>query len=185
MNPTLVFRDRLSQISQSLVDEFDQLIANIGTGWAVEHDDQGHHTTIAASGPCTCAQLKLRGFVTLDLTSGSGGTPLAVPANVSWVSILTPNPGPIDIYGIRQVGQQFGDILFIRRSPLSTGGTIQFHDRATAAATPLGTETYLDSEVAVSYPIFHLTGSWVPLVYSPDAGTNRTGAWSFLQIVSS
>lgn len=186
MNPTLVFRDQLGQISQALAEEFDQLVANIGTGWAQEHDADGHHTDITASGTCTCRQVKLRGFAELDGRSGSGGTPLAVAAGIAFVSIITPGGTPFDIYGIQQVGQQPGDILYVRRSPnLLSGSGVQFHDRATAAATPLGTEIYLDSEVSVSYPIFHLTGvAWVKLIYSPGIGTNGTAAWAIPQVVS-
>lgn len=185
MNPSLQWRDRIGQVSHAIRAELDQLVANIGTGWAVEHDDQGHHTTINASGPCACAQVKLRGYVELDLRNGVAGRPLAVPADVSFVSIKTPGAGVLDVYGISQVGQKAGDILFLRRSPNGSGAAVQLHDRATATFTPLGTEIYLDSEVSASYPAFLLTGaSWVPLVYSPDSGTNHTAAWCVLQVVS-
>lgn len=167
-------------------DQFADLANRIAISWNTEHDGDGHHTTINASGPCACQQLKLRGFVELDLRGGAGGTPLAVPAGIAYVSIITPGSGPFDIYGIRQVGQQPGDQLYVRRSPSPLSGAgIQFHDRATAAATPLGTEIYIDSEVTASYPIFHLSGvAWVPLIYSPGVGTNSTAGWVINQVVS-
>jgi hypothetical protein len=186
MNIAQQFRDQIGRLSGALQAELDQLVASIQTGWLVEHDADGHHTDIAASGACACQQLKLRGAIEFDGRSGSGGTPLAVPAKIAYVSIITPGGTPFDIYGIRQVGQQVGDQLFVRRSPSpSSGSGIQFHDRATASATPLGTEIYLDSEVSVSYPIFHLSGvAWVPLIYSSGVGTNGTPAWVINQVVS-
>lgn len=179
-------QNNVANLAQWTQDQLTTLSASIAAGWNTEHDGAGHHTTITASGTCACQQMKLRGFVELDLRSGSGGTPLAVPAGIAYVSIITPGSGPADIYGINQVGQQVGDQLYVRRSPnLLSGAGVQFHDRATASATPLGTEIYIDSEVSASYPIFHLTGvAWLPLIYSPGVGTNGTNAWVINQVVS-
>src|SRR5215468_8292516 len=102
MNPALQYRDQIGRLSGDLQNELDQLVANVGTGWATEHDADGHHTSINASGSCTCRQLRLRGFVELDLHGGGGGTPLEVPAGVTHVAIITPNSGlPYEVYGIR------------------------------------------------------------------------------------
>lgn len=179
-------RTNLSSLAQWTEDQLTDMTNAIATSWYVEHASDGRHTSINATGACACQQLKLRGFMELDGRSGSGGTPLSIPAGISFVSIITPGGTPFDVYGIQQVGQQPGDLLFVRRSPsVLSGSGVQFHDRATAAVTPLGTEIYLDSEVSASYPIFHLTGvAWVPLIYSPAVGTNGTHAWVINQVVS-
>jgi hypothetical protein len=175
MNPTLAFRDQLAQIAQPLVDEFDQLIANIGTGWAAEHDADGHHTNITASGACACAQLKLRGLVTLDV-SGGGATaaPLAVPAGVSVISLRTPLIGGLDVYGIQQVGQRYGDVLFLTKATNFAGGAISLRSLANslfgAGSTPIGTEIVCSADpFVVSLP--------VQLIYLPYRGTGQTDAW--------
>lgn len=173
MNPTLVFRDQLGQISQALAEEFDQLVANIGTGWAQEHDADGHHTDISASGTCTCAQLKLRGFVTLDVSGTAICAPLVVPAGVSIV-VLKPPLATLDIYGIRQVGQRYGDVLYLMKGQAFAGATPALRDRANstfgAGSTPEGTEIRCSADpFSATLP--------VQLMFLPNGGTSATDTW--------
>ncbi len=188
MNVSTTFqalRTNLTQLATWTEDQLTQLATQIGTGWNMEHDSEGGHTSVTCSGTLTCQQLKLRGFTTFDFSGGATtSAPLTVQVGVSFVSLIAPGSGPLDVYGINQVGQQYGDILWLRRDPKSPSNVV-FHDRAGFAVTPRNTEVYLDSEITASYPLFRLTGAaWVPLVYSPGSGTNNLDAWVLLQVHS-
>jgi len=187
MNVAQQFRDQISQLSGPLQSELDQLVASIQTGWQQQHTTDGSHGDIIAT-TCACGQLKLRGFVTLDFRSGSTSIPtLMVPGGVSVVLIKTLSiGGPLDIYGLKQVGQQFGDVLYLARDLTSAGSNIQLHDKALLTGpTPEGTEFHFSPQVApVGYPVFALQGEPVPLIYLPGTGTNAVPAWTIPQFVS-
>src|SRR6185369_5057080 len=76
----------LQTLAQWTQDQFTTLAGSIATGWNSQHDGDGGHTNIVASGSCTCMQLRLRGFVTLSLAQVPTA-PLDIPANIAYVTI--------------------------------------------------------------------------------------------------
>jgi hypothetical protein len=54
---TLKFRERVRAVAQVIVDELEQVVASITTGWRVEHNDDGTHGDVTAdsihAGPIT------------------------------------------------------------------------------------------------------------------------------------
>jgi hypothetical protein len=173
MNIAQQFRDQIGLLSGPLQAELDQLVASIQTGWGTEHDSDGHHADINATGTCTCQQLKLRGFVTLDVSGSATAAPLEVPAGVSFAVFKTPIIGTFDVYGVRQVGQKYGDVLFLWRD-LVGGAVPNFHSGANsvfgAGTTPIGTEMILSSEPLT-------TGRPLKLIFLPMFGNGSSDAW--------
>lgn len=180
-------RRDVQTLARTTETALDQLSAGVATGWGQQHNPDGSHGDIVAT-TCACGQFKVRGFVTLDYRSGATSIPtLNVPAGVSVVLIKTLSVGgPLDIYGLKQVGQQFGDMLYLARDLTSAGSSIQLHDKALLTGpTPEGTEFHFASQLApVGYPIFLLQGEPLPLIYLPGTGTNAVPAWTVPQFVT-
>jgi hypothetical protein len=182
MNIAQQFRDQIGHLSGALQSELDQIVASIQTGWKQQHTADGGHSDIVASGSCTCMQLRLRGFVTLNLAQVPTA-PLDIPAGIAYVSIS--NVSGYSISGLRQVGQQLGDQLFLRVDPASTT-TASLVAKAGFATTAQGTELVFSTNQANgAYPNFNLLagGGWVPFIYSPGDGTNGQNAWVMHQVV--
>jgi hypothetical protein len=175
-------RRDVESLAQWTQDQFSQLAGSIATGWNSQHDGDGGHTNIVASGSCTCQQLRLRGFVTLNLAQVPTA-PLDIPAGIAYVTIS--NISGYNISGLRQVGQQLGDQIFLRVDPASTA-TAVLVAKAGFSATPQGTEFAFSSfQANGAYPNFNLLagGGWVPFIYSPGDGTNSQNAWVMHQVV--
>lgn len=172
----------LQSLAQWTQDQFTTLAASIATGWGAQHDGDGGHTNIVASGSCTCQQLRLRGFVTLNLAQVPTA-PLDIPAGIAYVTVS--NTSGYSISGLRQVGQQLGDQLYLRVDPASTGALVLVA-KAGFSATPQGTElAFSTNQTNGLYPNLGMLagGGWTPFIYSPGDGTNGQNAWTLHQVV--
>jgi hypothetical protein len=195
-------------IAESVRATFESIQAQAQTRWYKQHDASGGHTDVTALSIST-PRLRLRmagdpattrgaaprykpatpdgAIFVRDATSGSdwtNGVPLDVAPHTMFVSIRANGGGPFLLYGIRQPGVRYGDVLFIRKDPRSASN-IEIQDRV-VASVPVGTEIHVPADQTASYPDFYLTtsGAWLPLVYSPGVGTNRADGWAMLYTFS-
>lgn len=198
----------LGSLTESVRRGFDSVHAQTATTWFKQHAGDGSHKDVTALSIST-PRLRLRmagdpaatrgaaprytpatpdaAIFVRDATSGSdwvNGVPLDVPEHAMFVSIRANGGGPYLLYGIRQAGVQYGDLLFVRKDPRSAAN-ITVRDRV-VASVPVGCEIHVPQDSAASYPEFYLTtsGAWLMLVYSPGAGTANVPGWSFLYTFS-
>lgn len=142
MNPVLHFRDRIAEISLPLRDEFDQLVANIGTGWAIEHDADGHHAAITStsatvSGPVRCGRLSISPLLFPDILSASVTTIWYPPGVTTAGGIFIRSSGAVTIYGLSTDGREEGDVCALINGNQSVDA-ISFRMNATALAGAAG-----------------------------------------------
>lgn len=183
----------LPALKQWVEAQLRSVQTQVSTVWNVEHKSDGTHGDVTATSVRT-PRLRLRcrpeAWPTGDIfvrdasgASAANGLPLEVPEGVMWVSIIGAGGGSYQLFGIRQQGVQFGDRLYVRRDPHSAGN-IELRDRV-AASVPAGTEIHVPQDVSLSYPSFFLVNPcWLPLIYTPGAGTGNANGWALLNTFS-
>jgi hypothetical protein len=192
---------------ESVRAAFERIEVQARARWFKQHRSDGSHTDVTALSIST-PRLRLRmagdqhtkgvpprykpatpdaAIFVRDASGGvdwTNGVPLDVGPHVMFISIIAAGGGPFLLYGIRQEGVQYGDLLFVRKDPKSASN-ITIRDRV-VASVPVGTEIHVPQDSAASYPEFYLTtsGAWLPLIYSPGAGTANVPGWSFFYTYS-
>jgi hypothetical protein len=184
---------------------FESIAVQAQSRWHKEHDSNGAHKDVTALSIATPRlRLRMAGdpvvkgvaprykpatpdaaiFVRDVGANGANGLPLALGPHVMFVSIRAPGGSNYLLYGIQQQGVQFGDVLFVRKDPASAAN-VTVRDRV-VASVPVGTEIHVPQDCAESYPEFYLStsGAWLPLIYSPGAGTANVPGWSFFYTYS-
>lgn len=176
-------------LAESVRQAFASVQAQVAAAWFTQHDKNGAHKDVTATSVRTQrlsfamndgANKTGRLFV-VNATGGSQGTPMDVAAGVQFVSIISPaGPATYSLYGIRQAGVQYGDVLFVRKDPQGQSNVV-IQDRH-STEVPVGTEIYVSADAAPSYPEFYLQehGVWLPLIYSPGVGTDGVDGWAML-----
>lgn len=182
----------LAALAESTRTALQDVAPQIQTTWFRQHARDGAHKDVTATSVRT-QRLSLamnngtdktgRLFV-VDARGGSQGVPLDVGAGVQFVSIISPAAGSYTLYGIRQAGVQYGDLLFVRKDPLGAT-TVVIQDRV-AASVPVGTEIFVSADATTSYPEYYLqqSGVWLPLIYSPGVGTDDVDGWAMFSTTS-
>lgn len=191
--------------AESVRTALQNIEAQAQTRWNKQHRSDGSHGDVTAQSISTPRlRLRMAGdpvikgiaprykpatpegaiFVRDVPANGANGVPLDLGPDVMFVSIVAPGGGPYLLYGIRQQGVRYGDVLFVRKDPRSASN-ITVRDRV-VASVPAGTEIHVPQDCAASYPEFYLTtsGAWLPLIYSPGAGTANVPGWSFFYTYS-
>jgi hypothetical protein len=188
----LINGNTLASLAESTRMSLQNMAAQVQTSWFKQHARDGSHTDVTATNVRTDhlslamnrdANKTGRVFI-VDGTSAQG-IPLDVAAGVQFISIVSPaGPATYSLYGIRQAGVQYGDLLFVRKDPRGQS-TVVIQDRL-AASVPVGTEIYVCADAAPSYPEFYLQehGVWLPLIYSPGVGTNNVDGWAMFSTTS-
>lgn len=181
----LINGSSLASLAESTRMALQNVAAQVQTSWFKQHARDGSHKDVTATSVRT-DHLSLamnrgtnktgRLFV-VDATGGAQGVPLDVAAGVQFVSIISPAAGSYTLYGIRQAGVQYGDLLFVRRDPRGAT-TVVVQDRV-AASVPVGSEIFVPA-TSGSYPEYYLeqSGMWMPLLYSPGVGTSGVDGWA-------
>lgn len=168
MNPTLWFRDQIGRVSQAIRDEFDQLIANIGTGWAVEHDADGHHTAMTGTsatltGNCRCGRFSIGRVIWPDVLSASVTVVWFPPGADTAGAIYVRSSGAVTIYGLSVDGRQEGDLVAFVNANQSVDA-ISLRTNATSLSAAAGTFRANGSTPDTDYAV--PCGRWVWLICS-------------------
>jgi hypothetical protein len=179
----------LPTLASSVAQALSALAAQAQTTWFKQHASDGSHGAITATS-MRAGQLGASGIHEVTPPIDWAPAPLDVPAGVSVVQITVIATFSPIIYGIRQAGQQPGDILFIGPSP-TAGDPLFLVDRAFGGAisTPLGTEIAFEASLS-TYTGAPPRQFWVNspqspvmLIYLPGRGTNQSAAWCIPQMV--
>lgn len=178
----------LPELAESVRRTLSAVQAQVGTAWGVQHNADGTHANVTATS-MRAGQIGANGLYTVDYTVAYGVSPapLEIPAGVSVVQLKVILTHSMTIFGIRQVGQQYGDILFIGPAQGSTD-SIFLVDRANASSsTPLGTEIAFDASITNSTATpkqFWVSTAASPtmLIYLPGRGSNNADAWCIPQM---
>jgi hypothetical protein len=179
----------LSGLAAAVAQALSGVSAQASTTWFKQHASDGSHGAVTATS-LRAGQIGASGIHEVTPPIDWAPAPLDVPAGISVVQITVIATFSPIIYGIRQAGQQPGDILFIGPSP-TAGDPLFLVDRAFGGAIspPLGTEIAFDASLS-SYTGPAPRQFWVNspqspvmLIYLPGRGTNSADAWCIPQMV--
>jgi hypothetical protein len=180
----------LPELAESVRRSLGSVQAQIAAAWTAQHNADGSHGNVTATS-MRAGQLGANGIFTVVAPPDFFPAPLDVPAGVSLVQITTQATFSILVYGIRQVGQRYGDILFIGPSQ-DAPEPIFLIDRGAAGPIPppLGTEIAFDASITSDTGTpkqFWVSSAQSPvmLIYLPGRGTNRSDAWCIPQFIDS
>lgn len=171
----------LQSMAQWTQDQFTTLAASIATGWSVEHNGEGRHTSVTATQVRT-GGLGLTGLYQPDILTLTSLAPLVVPDGMSVVTLNTTNP--LSVYGIQKVGAQFGDILAIGAGASQVTLYALANGLIAPGTTPVGTELVWDDTVHAATTIVLAASSIrspLLLMYLPKNGYQSAPTWTVLR----
>jgi hypothetical protein len=181
----------LPTLASSVAQALSGLAAQAQTTWGKQHGSDGAHGNVTATS-MRAGQLGASGFFNVNGGTELFPAPLDVPAGVTFIQVAMSPTFQALVYGIRQAGQRYGDVLFIGPSPEGPEPVFLI-DRAhgSAISPPLGTEIAFEASLS-SYTGPAPRQFWVNspqspvmLIYLPGRGTNQSDAWCIPQMIDS
>jgi hypothetical protein len=188
MRPVLQNQPQIGSLGQFLLESLRHMLASITTGWSQQHNGDGGHTDITASGGASITGTTVLGKVNLrSAIYNHDGSPsvhnLTVDtlAQVSWLRIFP--AGPMSITGIDATGRETGDLLLVTNCG-SSGAPVDDIELALADAGSLSANRFSQGGTAPPTSPFTLyTARGVWLVYDYDVNSisgPRVPAWRII-----
>jgi hypothetical protein len=168
----------LTELSESVRRSLNSVQVQIVAAWNAQHADDGSH------GDVTAIRVRSQAFggtrIYRHTVTTLANDVIEIPSGVSFVEIYTPLSigSRFTLRGIRQLGVQDGDMLWLRTSPNSSyATTIRRHSHTLEGVAPINTELVFPERQASAADnnFFVMTTTagesgagralWVPFIY--------------------